>query len=204
MTMQPNQPPTGPAQSGAQPLQPQPYQPPQQFQQPQPFPPVQPQQPLAGQPQPQSQPVAMHPQQPAHHQLATMVSGSQEVLCKATTVFPFVLFPDTIIVDREKVTISHKSFFKTGDTLSTHIDDILSVSANVGPLFGSIKLTIRNIPNTNPPHIEYLSRKDVLCIKNILQGYIIARQNNVDCASLPKDQLIHMLQDLGNGKPLRS
>lgn len=140
----------------------------------------------------------VQPQQPPL--LADVVNNAHEVLCKATTVFPFVLFPDTIVVDREKVTITHTSFFKTGDMVSTSIDDILSVSANVGPLFGSLRLTIRNVPQQNPPEIKYLSRKDVIDIKNILQGYIIARQNNVDCASLPKQELIALLQRLGSGK----
>lgn len=137
---------------------------------------------------------------PPQQQLVNAVASSQELLCKASTVFPFVLFPDSIAVDREKVTITHTSFFKTGDTASIHIDDILNVTANVGPFFGSIALTIRNIPQHDPPTVRYLTRKDVLCVKNILQGYIIARQNNIDCASLPKDQLISMLQRLGTGQ----
>ncbi|HYH74677.1 MAG TPA: hypothetical protein VD735_01825 [Candidatus Saccharimonadales bacterium] len=138
-----------------------------------------------------------HQQQQQH--LVTMVNNAQEVLFKADTVFPFTLFPDTITIDREKVTVTRRSFFKVGEVLSIHMDDILSVTADVGPFFGSVKIMIRFVNNQQPDPINYLKRKDVLRIKCLMQGYIIARQQGVDCGHMPKEQLVKMLQNLGGG-----
>jgi hypothetical protein len=40
----------------------------------------------------------------ATDELSRIVSHSHEVLATATTVFPFTWFPDTVTVDREKLT----------------------------------------------------------------------------------------------------
>jgi hypothetical protein len=138
-------------------------------------------------------------QQEQQRHLVSMVNNSNEVLFKADTVFPFTLFPDTITIDREKITVTRRSFFKIGEVLSVHIDDILSVTADVGPFFGSVKIMIRFVNNQQPDPINYLKRRDTLRIKCLMQGYIIARQQGVDCGSLPKGQLVKMLENLGGG-----
>jgi hypothetical protein len=132
--------------------------------------------------------------------LASVVSGSQEVLYEAKTVFPFTLFVGSIVVDREKMTLTHRSFFKMGDVTAIRIEDILNVVANVGPFFGSVKVTIRMSNESQPTaEMHYLTRKDALNIQRIAHGYSIARQQGVDTASLPKEQLVDMLLALGNG-----
>lgn len=130
-------------------------------------------------------------------ELAQTISNSHEVLFTATTSFPFTLFPDTITIDRTKLTIAHKEFFKVGEVMSIRIEDILNVTADVGPFFGSLKVYTRFFNNDKPYHINYLKRADALRIKRILQGYIIAIQKNIDCSSLPTDQLASILDDLG-------
>ncbi len=69
----------------------------------------------------------------AKQELSEAIHASHEVLMSANTVFPFTPFPDTVTIDREKITITHRNFFMVSDAVSTRIDDILNVTANVGP-----------------------------------------------------------------------
>jgi hypothetical protein len=137
----------------------------------------------------------------AVQQLNEVVNGAQDIIAKAVTVFPFTLFPDTITVDREKITVAHRTFFRVAEVTSIRIEDILNVTSGVGPFFGTLKITTRFFDTERPPYtINYLTRSDTQHIKRLLQGYIIAKQKKVDCSSLSTDELSDMLDQLGGGE----
>lgn len=130
--------------------------------------------------------------------LIDITMGAQDILATATTIFPFVLFPDTINIDRQKITLVRRSFFRTAEIISVQISDVINVDANIGPLFGSIKLTSKYFLD-NTHSINYLGRKDVTKVQRLLQGFIIAHRQKIDCSSIDNDQLITLLTDLGQG-----
>lgn len=133
-------------------------------------------------------------------ELTKAIGASQEVLATATTVFPFTLFPDTVILDRTKLTVTHRSFFAVAEVVSIHIQDILNVTANVGPFFGSLIITTRFFDTAPKPYeVNWLWRNDAIRIKRILQGYIIATQRKIDCSALNTHELSTMLDELGRG-----
>lgn len=160
--------------------------------------------PSNGMPQnPPPYPPAPLPMTPAQsvQELKRAVGSAHEILLSATTVFPFTLFPDTLTLDREKLTISHRLFFRVAEVISIRIEDILNVTADVGPFFGSVKVSTRFFDAQKPYHINYLWRHDALHIKRVTQGYIIALQKGIDCSSLPPKELADMLDKLGQGAP---
>lgn len=130
--------------------------------------------------------------------LIGITAKSHDILFKTNTVFPFSLFPDTVVVDREKLTIANRAFFQTAKITSVPIRDILSIEADVGPFFGSVHLTSRYF-FTNPHTVNYLRRKDTLKLQRLLQGYIIAHEQKLDCSPLETQKLVALLEDLGRG-----
>jgi hypothetical protein len=150
--------------------------------------------PIPSQVQPQAQ------QDPVQ-ELRKAVHNAHEMIFAATTVFPFTLIPDTITIDREKLTIATRIFFRVAEVVSIRIEDILNVTADVGPFFGSIKIYTRFFDPDKPYHINFLWRGDTLKIKRILQGYIVAAQSGIDCSSLPREQLVRVLDEIGQGAP---
>ncbi|HEU5005169.1 MAG TPA: hypothetical protein VFT49_03740 [Candidatus Saccharimonadales bacterium] len=136
--------------------------------------------------------------QPSPRKLIGVAVKSHDILFKANTVFPFTLFPDTITLDREKLTIATRAFFKVATITSTPIRDILSVEANVGPFFGSVRISSRYFV-ANPYSVNFMWRGDALLLQRLLQGYIIAHEQEIDCADIEKDRLIILLKDLGVG-----
>lgn len=135
---------------------------------------------------------------PNSKQLLETAIQSHDILFKATTVFPFTPFPDTITIDREKVTIANRFFFQVAKITSSPINDIQNAEANIGPFFGSVRITSRFFYK-NIRLLKYLWRDDALKIQQILQGYLIVHQKKIDCSTIDKDQLVILLLDLGKG-----
>ena len=133
-------------------------------------------------------------------QLYDVAIKAHDVLFTANTVFPLVLFPDTLTIDREKITIVHRAFFRIAKITSVQIKDVLNVEADIGPFFGSVHFVSRYFIN-NPQSINYLRRADAVKIQRLLQGYIIAEQKEIDTSKIPKDELRVLLDDLGQGVP---
>lgn len=137
----------------------------------------------------------------AKEELIQAVGDSHDVLFRAKTVFPFTLFPDTLTVDRTKLTITHRDFFKVAEVLSIRMEDILNITANVGPFFGSVKISTRFFDPGKPYEVYYLWRDDALKIKRIVQGMLIAKQEGVDSSALSTQELSENLDKLGKVAP---
>lgn len=133
-----------------------------------------------------------------HEKLIDLTEKAHDLLFKADTVFPFTLFPDTIALDREKITIANRSFFRTANIITVPISSLVSAEATVGPFFGSIHMTSKYfVQNTHSVH--FLRRQDATEVHRLLQGYIIAQERNVDVSDVEKEDLKALLHDLGQG-----
>lgn len=130
--------------------------------------------------------------------LKKLVAQSHEVLMTANTVFPITLFPDTVTVDRTKVTITRRDFFWSSDVMSIRIEDVLNVTATVGPLFGSLTVASRVMSTIDHFKINHFWRTDAIRLKHIIQGYVIAQHNKIDTAHLERGELIDTLMELGH------
>ena len=64
-------------------------------------------------------------------QLDTLLEQANQVLLKCNTVFPFDLFPNTLIIDYNKVDIIYRSFFATSQTVSVPIARVNHVTVDV-------------------------------------------------------------------------
>ena len=130
--------------------------------------------------------------------LKNIVTKSHEVLMTVNTVFPITLFPDSVTVDRTKVTIIRRDFFWSSDVMSIRIEDVLNVSASVGPIFGSLTIASRVMSTIDHFKIDHFWRNDAIRLKHIIQGYVIAQHNNIDTAHLSTSELIETLRELGH------
>lgn len=130
--------------------------------------------------------------------LKSVVKRSHEVLASARTVMlPFNMFPDTVVVDRSKITITKRTFFWSSSVISIRIEDVLNVGISTGPLFGSITISSRVMNSTDHFQVNYFWRGDAVKLKHMIQGYMIALHNNIDTKDLSREQLIETLLEIG-------
>ena len=147
-----------------------------------------------------SPPVAEHgtrtmtPQE-SRQELWQAIRGSNQVLASASTVL--ALFPDTMIVDRAKVTVTKRQFYRTAEVMSVRIEDILNATCTVGPLFGTVTIISRVMNADQITTIGRFWRSDAKLLKRVVQGYIIALQRGIDCSNLETRELAGMLEQLG-------
>lgn len=132
--------------------------------------------------------------------ISEAIGHSPDVLFSATTVFPFSLFPDSVTLDREKVTIINRVFFRVAEIVSLRIDDVLNVMADVGPFFGAVKIQTRFFDAASYS-IRFLRRDDALRLKHLLQGYVIANQKGINCDGFTADELATLLEKIGQEGP---
>lgn len=136
--------------------------------------------------------------QEVHEQLIDVTEKAQDILFEADTLFPFTLFPDTITIDREKVTIAQRVFFRMARIVSSPLSSIISAEATMGPFFGSVTLSSKYFVN-NTYSINFLSRGHALKIQHLLQGFIIAQEKGIDLTDINEADLKILLADLGQG-----
>lgn len=129
-------------------------------------------------------------------EIGQFIERTNEVIAKATTVFPLTLFPDTVVLDRTKLTVTRRGLF-SADVMSIRIEDILNVSSVVGPLFGSLTIATRVLSSDDHFMIRNFTREDAIHLKHVIQGFVIARHNNILCDHLSREELIEMLMELG-------
>lgn len=135
----------------------------------------------------------------AREGLRKIVKKSHQLLASfQTVILPMNLFPDSVTVDRTKVTITKRSFFWTSSVISIRIEDVLNVACSTGPIFGSLIVSSRVMNSTDHYEIDYFWRKDALYLKQLIQGYVIAQHNQIETSHLKRDELIKTLLDLGN------
>lgn len=131
--------------------------------------------------------------------LQKIVRKSHQLLASyQTVILPVNLFPDSVIVDRTKVTITKRTFFWTSSVISIRIEDVLNVACSTGPIFGSLIISSRVMNSTDHYEIDYFWRKDAIYLKQIIQGYVIAQHNQIETSHLNRTELIETLLDLGN------
>lgn len=150
-------------------------------------------------PEPQHQPEETNTEK--HDALMELAHQTKNLLIKAESTFPFVLFPDTIAVSRTKVAITKRAFFKVSELISLQVSDILNIEIDTGPFFGSLSIYTR-IYGSKPLRITFLSRKDAVAVKQIIEGHIIASQQKMSIDTLSKDELVQLLKRLGSDAPL--
>jgi hypothetical protein len=131
-------------------------------------------------------------------EIKKLTKRSNEVLCSARSVFPFSLFPDDVVLDRTKLTITKRDFFMSSQVMSIRIEDILNVTTDVGPFLGSINVAIRIMNSDDHVSVNNLRRRDAIHLKHIIQGYVIAQHNKIDVAHLNRNELVETLTDLGH------
>lgn len=137
----------------------------------------------------------VHSKETTVRQLEGVLMRSNETLASASTLVPF--FPDTIILDRTKLTVERRRFFWSADVMSIRIEDILNVSATTGILFGSLIIATRVLSSDDHFRVDLLWREDAIHLKHMIQGYVIARHNNIETDELTRSELVHVLTELG-------
>lgn len=137
----------------------------------------------------------------ASEKLEEMVKMTEEPILQIQTVFPFVIFPNEIIVDVNKVSIIYRQFFYSKQVHSVLIKDISDVIVETNLFFATLKIV--DIGYTeNSIDINYLKRKEGGLARRIIQGLVMAHKHGIDLTKVDKKNLVNQIESLGTNYTL--
>jgi hypothetical protein len=122
---------------------------------------------------------------------------SHEVLFEASTVFPFDLHPDKLVIDRLKISVVQRHFWGEEQVSSIFHQDVLSVSVHRVLFLSSLSILSRAYTSRGPIDVRNLRTQDALTARWIIQGMAIARQQGTDLEHLSREELLKLAQDIG-------
>lgn len=93
------------------------------------------------------------------------------IIHKVKSMFPFQLFPDELIITKEKVTLLNNVLPGMRVVLDLPIEDVAQVEADCGPVFAELYVYPR-LRNQETLHITRLSRKEALAAQRIIESMI--------------------------------
>lgn len=130
--------------------------------------------------------------------LRSLARQSKTVLLRINNLFPFDLFPDTLIVDEHKVTIIHRNLFGVCEVHSVLISDITDVVVYTTLFLSS--LIIIDSSNYRFPidiTIRYLLTADAFKAREIIQGLIAAHRQHVELDQIPYQEVVDRVSRVG-------
>jgi hypothetical protein len=144
----------------------------------------------------QASPTSQPPAEQSPQEIVQKVANDSEILYETRSVFPFDLFPDHVIVDKSKVSVIRKIFFLSEVVQSVPAKDILTVQMESSPFLARITI-IGRMPQQAEIVINNLLVKDATKLRKVIQGLAIAAMEAVQIDTLPKNQQLQTVEEIG-------
>lgn len=131
--------------------------------------------------------------------LGRLITQSKGKLLKISSVFPIDFFPDTLIIDENKINIKRGFFLKNESIHSILLENISSVTVNTGIIFASLEIV--DSTNYRYPEIytlNFLKVKDAIRARKLIQGLIESKMNNIDLSQFEPKEIERRLEILGH------
>jgi hypothetical protein len=139
------------------------------------------------------------PRKESEQALEKAIVDSNEVLVTAATLGP--VHRGRLTLSRSKLYGEQRLGIRNVSVMSVRVEDVLNANGEVGPISGFIHIATKFTSPGEPYHIGPFHRKDVLRLKRIIQGYVIALQKGIDPNPIPTRELISMLYEIGDDDP---
>lgn len=130
--------------------------------------------------------------------LDDLIKESNTTICRISSVFPFQIFPDEIIVDANKITIVRRNLlFKRSFPIL--INDILTIKVTRGIFFASMSFEVRGFEQ-NPNAVTFLWPEKATEAKVCILGILNVKKQNLDISKIPVELLKEKLTQIGEAE----
>ncbi len=148
---------------------------------------------------PQSEETPQPAKQTATQKLDKIVNKTNRVLHKTSSIWPFTMFIDDLVIDENKINFVFRTFFWSDHIHSILIRDISDVIVETSVLFARIKVIDRGFTEGSIT-ISYLNKKEAILARRLIQGLAVAYENKIDLSSIPTEELVTKIEALGQVK----
>ena len=135
----------------------------------------------------------------AQQKLDELLQRSKQTIYRVSSVFPFDFFPDTLIIDPNKVCIVTNTFFYETRIHSILYQNIRDVMVETSLLFGTLKMALEGY-RTNSVSIGYLKKKEAVKARRIIDGVCTSIYDGIDIAAIEVAELAEKAEEIGRAR----
>ena len=130
--------------------------------------------------------------------VADMVSNSNRILLRISSVFPFDFFPSTISVEETRLTIIHRQLWSS-QVHSVDIKSISNVFIYTGVFFSQLTIVSDTFAQ-NQIKINKLWIKDAILMRRIIEGLRLFVSKDIITSEYTVPELVSKLKELSTTK----
>ena len=127
-----------------------------------------------------------------------MVSNSNRVLLKVSSVFPWDFFPNSIIVEETRLTIINRQLLSS-QVHSVDIKNISNIFIDTSILFSQLTI-VSDTFTRNQMTINKLWKKEAILMRRIIEGLRMFIERDIDTTGYEVKELISKLKELSTTK----
>lgn len=125
-----------------------------------------------------------------------LIRESQDIIFTISTVFPFVLFTDKVVIRLNHLDVVRGLFFWTAITTRVEIADIRQVTVSYNPFFATMEITPQG-PLEHVFRISFLWKGHAMKAKRIIAGLMECHQKKVDFSQYAGQGLSRAMEEIG-------
>lgn len=137
--------------------------------------------------------------QSAQQELQNLAQENQEILVRASGVFPFDFFPSTIMVTKSKIDIQQRFFGFTSSSASFLITDLARIEVTSGMFFSTILLRAK-VSDKILAKVSYLPKHQASQVQSVIQGLMIAEQEKVNVSNVDPQFVRDATEHIGQAR----
>jgi hypothetical protein len=123
-----------------------------------------------------------------------MISNSNRILLRVSSVFPLDLFPSRIIVEDTRLVIIHRQLFSS-QVHSVDIKDVSNIFIDTSIIFAQIRI-ISNTFAQNQIIVNKLWKKEAILVRNVIEGLRTFINHDIETTNFKTAELINKLKEL--------
>ena len=137
----------------------------------------------------------------AEQDIKLLSKNSEHILLRIHTLFPFDLFPDTVCIDTNKMSITSRNFFFSESITTVLLKEMTDVTVETALFLAQLIIIYSHHPmKPMTVRITNLKRNDAIKAKEILQGLLVLHKEKVDLTNITSDKNMKQLESLGTSK----
>jgi len=118
------------------------------------------------------------------------------LIYRTQSVFPFRIFPCSVSLNRNKVTVQDYSFFQAKEVQTVLIKDIVSVTTDETMMLSTLTL-LDKAPSASGITATHLRKEEARKMRRLIEGLMIVDREGVDITHIENSQLLNYLESLG-------
>jgi hypothetical protein len=132
----------------------------------------------------------------AGKKLDKLADSLEKPLLSVSSVFPFTIFPDSIVVDKKKVDIIHRDFFQSRRVFTIFIEDIRTVRVSNSLLFATVSFEVKGFEQ-NPQPVRFVRKEEASRLRCLIIGLCTSEIEDISLDKVPVKKARKKLTKIG-------